>query len=192
MNLFILSMCVKECAEYMFDKHIYKIILEAVQMLCTAKQLLEPEYENNIKLYKMCHKNHPVTIWIRTSLDNYMWTISLVESMHEEWKYRYNHPTEKMHSSFLVAMYLKEHAPPVSAFPQSGLTKFALAMPDKYKVEDPIQSYRNYYRGEEKRRLASWKKRGFPPWWFNYNIKIYVRIKKRLLIEYANKNNKLK
>jgi hypothetical protein len=187
MNLFILSLCVKECAEYMFDKHIYKIILEAVQMLCTAKQLLEPEYENKIKLYKICHKNHPVTIWIRTSLENYMWTISLVESMHEEWKYRYNHPAEKTHSSFLVAMYLKEHAPPVSAFPQTGLTKFALAMPNKYKVDDPIQSYRNYYRGEEKRRLASWKKRELPPWWLDYTIKIRVKIKKKLLMEYANK-----
>jgi hypothetical protein len=187
MNLFILSMCVKECAEYMFDKHIYKIILEAVQMLCTAKQLLEPEYENKIKLYKICHKNHPVTIWIRTSLENYMWTISLVESMHEEWKYRYNHPAEKTHSSFLVAMYLKEHAPHASAFPQTGLTKFALAMPNKYKVDDPIQSYRNYYRGEEKRRLASWKKREFPPWWLDYTIKIKVKIKKKLLMEYANK-----
>ena len=116
-----------------------------------------------------------------------MWTISLVESMHEEWKYRYNHPSEKTHSSFLVAMYLKEHAPPASAFPQTGLTKFALAMPNKYKVDDPIQSYRNYYRGEEKRRLASWKKRELPPWWLDYTIKIKVKIKKKLLIDYANK-----
>ena len=179
MNLFILSLCVEECAMYMFDKHIYKIILEAVQMLCTAKQLLEPEYENEIKLYKIAHKNHPVTIWIRTSLENYMWTISLVEAMHNEWKYRYGHPPEKEHSSYTVAMYLKKHAPKSTSFPQTGLTKFALAMPDKYKVDDPIQSYRNYYKGEEKRRLASWKNRSFPPWWFDYNITIHVRIKKK-------------
>lgn len=179
MNLFILSLCVKECAEYMFDKHIYKIILEAVQMLCTCKQILQPDYENTIPLYKIAHKNHPVTIWIRTSLENYLWTIDLVDAMHTEWKYRYGHSDEKQHSSYPIAMYLREHAPPADAFPQTGLTRFALAMPDKYKVSDPVESYRNYYRGEEKRRLASWKKRSPPSWWQSeYNIIIRVRVRK--------------
>ncbi len=176
MNLFILSLCVKECAEYMFDKHIYKIILEAVQMLCTCKQILQPEYENTSPLYKIAHKNHPVTIWIRTSLENYLWTIDLVEAMHNEWKYRYGHPPEKQHSSFSIALYLRENPPPAELFPESGLTKFALAMPDKYKVEDPVQSYRNYYLGEEKRRLASWKKRSPPPWWESPEQKTFISI----------------
>ena len=39
MNLFILSWNVRECAEFMFDKHVVKIILEAVQMLCTTVQI---------------------------------------------------------------------------------------------------------------------------------------------------------
>ena len=40
MNLFILSLDPAKIAEYMMDKHIAKIILEAVQMLCTTQRLL--------------------------------------------------------------------------------------------------------------------------------------------------------
>lgn len=167
MNLFILSLCFRECAEFMFDKHISKMILEAVQMLSSAKRILDPDDPNleNSPVYKIAHKNHPVTIWMRASLENYMWTISLVEAMHDEWKYRYSHPPEKEHKSFTVAMYLKEHAPPQETFPEKGLTPFALAMPNEYKTADPVESYRNYYQGKEKQLIASWKKREIPQWY---------------------------
>ena len=33
----------KEVAEYMMDKHVSKILLEAVQMLCSAKRILNPD-----------------------------------------------------------------------------------------------------------------------------------------------------
>jgi len=36
----------------------------------------------------------------------------------------------------VVAMYLKEHMP---TFPKTGLTPFALAMPDEYKTDDPVE-----------------------------------------------------
>jgi hypothetical protein len=194
MNLFILSLCQKECAEFMFDKHIVKIILEAVQMLCAAKQLLNPpmdddeespvgkeeekrgEQEKNTikpKLYKITHKNHPVSIWVRASLANYMWTLDLVDAMHEEWKYRYNHPPTKEHKSYVVAKYLREHAPKEEEFSYRGLLPFAQAMPDEYKCSDSdaatnldpaVIAYRAYYMSEEKSKLTCWKKRGKPEW----------------------------
>ena len=49
MNLFILSLIQKEVAEYMMDKHVSKILLEAVQMLCSAKRVLNPDDENDNK-----------------------------------------------------------------------------------------------------------------------------------------------
>lgn len=166
MNLFILSRNIQECAALMFDKHLVKIILEAVQMLCTAIHILDlnSELHTKVKLYKMAHKNHPVTVWIRTSLENYLWTLDLVDAMHEEWKYRYNHPKEKMHASYLISLQLREFAPSADKFPVVGLTPFAMAMPDEYKRVDPIEAYRDYYQSPEKRRLASWKKRDKPEW----------------------------
>lgn len=161
MNLFILSICPIECASLMMDKHIVKIILEAVQMLCTAKRLLNPEDPLCDTLYKISHKNHPVSVWVRSSLENYIWTLDLVDAMHKEWQYRYNH--EKTHKSYEVAMKLREHPP--SSFEYRGLTPFAKAMPDVYKtIEDPVEAYKQYYLSEEKRKIASWKKREKPVW----------------------------
>ena len=167
MNLFILSLNFRECAEFMFDKHISKILLEIVQMLCAAMQLIDPDNEvkNKIKLYKISHKNHPVTIWMRDSLENYMWALNLVEAMHCEWKYRYDHPADKLHKSYIVATFLKEYAPSADKFPNTGLTPFALAMPVECKCDDPIESYRKYYQTADKQKIASWKKRGKPEWY---------------------------
>ena len=63
-------------------------------------------------------------------------------------------------------MCLRENIPREDAFEEVGLTPFALAMPDKYKSDDPVLSYRNYYMSEEKQKIASWcKKRGKPAWY---------------------------
>ena len=163
MNLFILSLLPKECAEYMIDKHIHKILLEAVQMLCTALRVLNPEKTFDTCLYRLAHKNHPVSIWCRASLANFMWTIELIDALHDEWRFRHGHSIEKMHKSYIVSLYIRDNIP--NNFPESELTPFAIAMPDQYKVEgDAVQSYKNYYMGD-KRDMASWKRRKMPDWY---------------------------
>ena len=168
MNLFILSLCFRECAEALFDKHVSKIILEAVQMLCTAKRIIDnvqPESEEDEFLYKLAHKNHPVTIWIRESQENYIWALNLVDAMHTEWKFRYGHKEDKKHKSFEMAEYLCYCVPDADAFPSKGLTPFAQAMPQEYKCDDAVQAYRQYYQSPEKRRIATWKNRDVPEWY---------------------------
>jgi len=170
MNLFILSLIQREIAQAMMDKHISKILLEAVQMLCSAKRVLSPDDESNENLYKMAHKNHPVTIWCRASKANFVWTLDLVDEMHNEWKYRYQHPESKQHKSYLMAQYLREHMPSDESFEKVGLTQFALAMPDQYKTADPVESYRNYYMSEEKQKIATWKKLREKPEWYKVKV----------------------
>ena len=166
MNIFILSLIQKEIAESMMDKHVSKILLEAVQMLCSARRLVEPDDGKNDILYRVAHKNHPVTIWCRKSKANFIWTLDLIDHLHAEWKYRYGHPETKVHKSYLVALYLRENVPEEEKFEEKGLTPFALAMPDQYKTDDPVLSYRNYYMSENKQKIASWsKKRGKPAWY---------------------------
>jgi hypothetical protein len=181
MNLFILSLDPAKTAEYMMDKHIAKIILEAVQMLCTTQRLLLGGSGGDIDpcVYKIAHKNHPVTIWCRASQANFIWTLDLVDAMHAEWKYRYGHPAQKQHKSYVVAQYLRLNIPPAAAFERVKvpgiMTPFALAMPDEYKVRasssgdgmyDAVASYRSYYLSEPKRRIAKWGKlRGMPVWY---------------------------
>jgi hypothetical protein len=167
MNLFILSLIQREIAQFMMDKHVSKILLEAVQMLCSAKRILDPDdEETNGKIYKLAHKNHPVTIWCRKSRANYMWTLDLVEELHNEWRFRYGHPATKIHKAYLTAIILRENIPAEDRFEVNGLTKFALAMPDEYKSDDAVESYRRYYMSPEKQRIASWNKKREKPEWY--------------------------
>ena len=171
MNLFILSLDPKKIAEYMMDKHISKIILEAVQMLCSAIRIVEPDDEEIDKtVYKIAHKNHPVTIWCRNSRENFEWTLELIECMHNEWKWRYNHPEDKKHKSYIMAEFLKSKIPHADKFPEKGLTKFALAMPEEYKCDDPVKSYRDYYMSPDKQKIASWKKKRDKPDWYKIEL----------------------
>ena len=160
MNIFILSLIHAQISQFMIDKHVHKILLECVQCLCSALRVLGPDKVFDPCLYKMAHKNHPVCIWCRTSLANFMWTLQLIDELHEEWRFRHSH--EKIHKSYTVSLYIRENIP--TNFPETGLTPFALCMPEIYKnLNDPVESYRNYYRGE-KRAMASWKKRERPDW----------------------------
>ena len=208
MNLFILSLDPAKTAEYMMDKHIAKIILEAVQMLCTTHRLLAgacagaPAVDPCV--YKIAHKNHPVTIWCRAAQANFIWTLDLIDAMHAEWKYRYGHPAQKQHKSYIVAQYLRQNIPPPDAFERVNvpgiMTPFALAMPDEFKVRatattpatgtshghdiyDAVASYRSYYLSEPKRRIAKWGKlRGMPLWYTRGLRKIQGRPAPKLRI----------
>ena len=166
MNLFILSQSVSQTAEWMFDKHIVKIILEAAQILSCCKRILDTDIseEESNKIYKLTHRNHPINVWIRESYANYCYVLDLSNAMHNEWRYRYNHPDTKFHKAYLIIMYLKENPPPLEKFPQKVSTPFVLAMPEQYKTQCPYQSYRNYYNSPEKQKIASWKKRNTPEW----------------------------
>jgi hypothetical protein len=212
MNLFILSLDPAKTAEYMMDKHIAKIILEAVQMLCTTHRLLETSAGAAVDpcVYKIAHKNHPVTIWCRAAQANFIWTLDLIDAMHAEWKYRYGHPAQKQHKSYIVAQYLRQNIPPADAFERVSvpgiMTPFALAMPDEFKVSvrgsssssdatpatgtshgadiyDAVASYRSYYLSEPKRRIAKWGKlRGMPLWYVRGLRKIQGRPAPRLVL----------
>lgn len=160
MNIFILSKDQKKCVQYMYDKHVVKILLEIVQMLCTTKRVLDGECGDFEGLYKIAHVNHPVTKWIRESEANYLWTTNLLEEMHNEWRYRFGHPDTKFHKSYLVYKLIKQ-----PKFEKKELTEFPQAMPEIYKCKgDAVKAYRDYYRSPDKLKLMSWKNRERPDW----------------------------
>ena len=153
MNIFVLDTNPKLCAQYHCDKHVVKMILESAQMLSTANRGVGLD-----EGYKATHVNHPCNKWLRESLANWYWLRDLTYELHTEWKYRYGHPESKTHKSFDVVCNLS-----VPNLPDIEMTDFALAMPDEYKTNDPVESYRNYYMGE-KRNISTWKKRTQPEW----------------------------
>jgi len=161
MNIFVLSKNTKKCAMYHADKHVIKMILESALLLCSAHIILDNVIViEDTELYKLTHKNHPCAIWTRTSSSNYEWLYDLFYELCEEYTHRYG----KIH---LCEKKLKE----VLAFipkniPKGPITDFALAMPVECKLDDPVESYRNYYQ-TNKRHLCKWSKRPIPEWFEN-------------------------
>lgn len=67
MNIFVLDTDTKKCARYHCDQHVVKMILESVQILCTAlnkKDISTP--------YKSTHQKHPCVLWVEYSYDNFV------------------------------------------------------------------------------------------------------------------------
>tara|TARA_R110001583_G_scaffold5669_1_gene30323 strand:+ start:62 stop:601 length:540 start_codon:yes stop_codon:yes gene_type:complete len=176
MNIFILDDNPVACAEYHLDKHVVKMPLETAQLICTAHwvthffgytpQALSPyefkklreysrEYGNSIFPYKPAMPNHPCSIWVRSSLQNYLYLMTLGLSLGREYTHRYG----RKHKSTQVLLDV-----PDIDLPDDGLTDFAQAMPDEYRNTDAITAYRDYYRGD-KAYIAKWTKRDAPAWW---------------------------
>ena len=153
MNIFVLDIDIKKCAQYHCDKHVVKMILEHVQMLSTTVNIT-----NNIQTqYKSTHINHPCTIWTKQSLDNWLWLAALTWELNEEYKFRFNKNVN--HKSLDVLLKL-----PYPKLPKKGLTFFAQAMPEIYKIKNnAIHAYRNYYIGE-KSHILQYTKRSKPYW----------------------------
>jgi hypothetical protein len=158
MNIFFLDEDPTMSAQYHVDKHVVKMILETAQLLCGVHHATAPD--NTYVPYKLSHKNHPCSIWARTSLSNYLYLCELGLELCKEYTYRYG----KRHKSQEVIEWCLIYKPNV---PDVEFTEPAMAMPDEYKVGDVVQSYRNYYMGA-KSGFATWKNRQ-KPFWFEKN-----------------------
>lgn len=153
MNIFILDLDVKKCAQYHVDKHVVKMILETAQLLCGVHWVTETLHSIP---YKLSHKNHPCSIWSRESLSNYLYLCELGLELCNEYTYRYG----KRHKSQDVIEWCLVNKPKIKDI---GFTEPAKAMPDEYKVKSVVESYRNYYMGA-KSDFAKWKNREKPCW----------------------------
>ncbi len=163
MNIFYLDRDPEIAAQMLCDKHVVKMILESAQMLSTAHRVLDgDEYADRVGLYKMAHKNHPSTIWVRHSYQNYKWLYTHMIALMQEYTYRYgkHHATERLIEplgNFPIG--LRE------AFKNSfkTYTDPPQCMPDHCKNEDTVSAYQTYYI-IEKSNFATWKRRNTPEW----------------------------
>ena len=158
MNIFILDKDVKKCAQYHCDKHVVKMILETAQLLCGVHHMtaqVTAQVTDQVP-YKLSHKNHPCAIWARESYTNYLYLCELGLALCDEYTHRYG----KRHKSMEVILWCIGNRPNIA---DKGLTEFAKAMPEEYKVKSAVESYRNYYRGA-KSGFATWKNRDIPRW----------------------------
>lgn len=182
MNIFFLSYNIEHNAKYYCDKHVVKIILELVQMLYSAHQTeadirrikKEAPYNKSGKHgYRPAYTKHPMTMWVRETEKNYLYSVLLALNLCKEYTYRYNkeHSCEKHVfwllnniPTFLEVKY-SEDTIRLSFLPY--LTKVPICISDKsLHLSDTVKSYRNYYN-YEKAKFAKWTKRDIPHWFEN-------------------------
>ena len=154
MNIFLLDTDTRKCAQYHCDKHVVKMILETAQLLCGVHHMTD-QVTDQVP-YQLSHKNHPCAIWSRESLSNYLYLCDLGLELCKEYTYRYG----KRHKSQDVIEWCVTNKPNIC---DKEFTEPARAMPNEYKVDSVVESYRNYYIGE-KSKIAVWKNREIPEW----------------------------
>lgn len=177
MNVFFVDRDPVLAAQALVNQHVVKMGLESAQLLCNAHRILDGKKtvirtDSKRKkttwvmdgfldgvLYKPTHTNHPCSIWVRESIENYNWLLRHMEALLSEYTLRY----EKIHKIQSGPLLLALSIPPVN-IPKISFTTPHFAMPDKYIIsDDPVENYRNYYN-LGKKSLHKWKIRPAPYW----------------------------
>lgn len=191
MNIFFLDTDPAKAAAMLCDKHLSKMQLETAQLICTSfglnlitnSQLFKAWDGGGPVLYKVTHKNHPSSVWTRSSNANLTWLMAYVKGMGDEWLLR----GHKQHKSQAVSEYygylLLDNCNQIDQYTErdhfmqldsSVLTKVPLCMPEQYYAYGPklvpmaeaVQCYRNYYLGD-KAYMAKWPLDRTPDWWLS-------------------------
>jgi hypothetical protein len=173
MNIFFLDVVLALSALYHGNKHVVKMPLESVQLLYTAKWMLEPDGEwqasapwNKAKTsrgYRKTHYNHPLAVWVRESLANYLYCADYALALCAEYSKRFKNKTLHVEQH---AQWLKQNPP--ANLPDIGLTPIPLCVGDKTPVREAdlatvVERYRQYYR-DTKRNIAKYPYSTVPEW----------------------------
>lgn len=159
MNIFYLHTLPQIAARYHCDKHVGKMLIESCQMLATAHH----HFGNGKAVsYKPTHANHPSSVWVRESRLHYDWVAALARELGREFFKRYG----KHHKSYDVLMSELFYAP-------AGMRELplkwrppTLAMPDEFKSDDHVESYRKFYATKRDRMdMVYYRHAMTPPDW---------------------------
>lgn len=147
MNIFYIHTDPIIAAQQLADDHIRKMQIESAQMCCTT------HWESGSEApYKRAHKNHPSTIWTRQSIQHYNWLVEHGLEICREFELRYG----KLHATQKVLEWCKDNKPNI---PDNGFIAPPKCMPEEFRVEDTIESYKNFYINDKvKVKQLDWKK----------------------------------
>lgn len=130
MNIFLLDQDIELCAQYHCDQHVVKMILESVQILCTVLNIMN--------IYTP-YKSTPACC----ELANFLWLKGQTLFLNDEYRYRFE--KQQDHRSIDVLRSISRYR-----YTRLGLTPFAQAMPNEYKVPgDAVNAYRRYYMAKK-------------------------------------------
>lgn len=135
-----------------------KMLLESTQLLSSAMHL-----NGMVGCYKLTHAKHPSTLWAAESSDNWINLFTHALALNQEYEERFDKKHKCVHH--LLEMYANVE---LKKFPVNIPTPLRLAMPEEFKSNNPVKSYRNYYLTKDKMRYPKDK----IPEWFALRRKI--------------------
>lgn len=142
MNIFVLNEDPLVAANLVPIKVCNKMALEATQMLavaCHKFSLPMPHKKDGSEYSPKAHVNHPCTKWVCESKENMLWL-----TMHGIGLcLKHNETYKKTPSQYNALNEVLENLDRISYF---GHTPFVMAMPDNFKEENVINSYRAYIK----------------------------------------------
>lgn len=160
MNLFLPDPSINISVQSLDDKRVSKMILETAQLLSTAIRVLDPETELNI--YKITHQNHPVSVWVRSTIDNYIYTLNYFKTISDEYTHRFG----KVHkSSLLYPVFFKFiTSNEVVTTLNKGVTPFANCT--EFKKDEVHTAYKKTLEAKwmNDKREPKWSNRPRPMW----------------------------
>ena len=205
MNLFLLNLCIKLCADQICNKHLVKMILETTQMAYSTQQGNGDEdyirlFQKELKLagltmYKMTHVKHPLNLWARYKKEHYDWMVSYGLELCRVYTNRYKkvHRCEahlnKLREKGFVACKMKVEIPEKGAKAYKNIPKvfeyFPMCFGDDLEqclVRDKngdilgVASYREYYMLKLKKMKMVWPEE--EPEWFERKFQLQPKVKK--------------
>ena len=143
---------------------VVKMILESCQILSTALN------EQGVQApYRSFNPKHPSCLWAAESSANFEALIEHCYALLDEYGKRFN----KDHKCAKVLEKIVDLYDP-SRFPTSDPTPLRVAMPDSFKSDDIVESYRKYYASKPRMRYPEDK---VPDWFVKYRgDKPYITI----------------
>jgi|TARA_R110000824_G_scaffold177610_7_gene357084 hypothetical protein len=134
---------------------VVKMILESCQILSTVLN------EQGLQApYKSFNPKHPSCLWAAESSANFRALITHCDAMLKEYTERFS-KTHKCDAVLdqIVNLYDRDN------FNCHYLTPLRMAMPDCFKHDDVVESYRKYYANKDNMRYPSNK---VPDWFVKY------------------------
>jgi hypothetical protein len=161
MNLFVPSPEIRPSVEALDDKRVVKMVLETAQLLSTAIRILNPE--TTLPVYKMTHKNHPVSIWVRSSIDNYKYGMEYFVTICNEYTHRFG----KTHKSMELLPHFCEFFKWLHTERNFPMQQTPFANCTEFKTDEVHTAYK-------KTLTAKWNNDKITPRWTNRNKPMWV------------------
>lgn len=193
--MFMLDNDISKSASYTYDIHLRQQIVELTQVISNVRTYYK--LENKIG-FKYIFRDHPISIWARESLMNYLHIINYCRALQNELYYR---GYINIHKCIKLINNISDNINFLKIkFPRIYKQQYPQFMPDVFKSKDSIFAYRCYYFFLKRYKLpfgTTWKNR-LIPYWYNNNFfldnnpKFILKLIKSKTADYIKPKFKLK